>query len=286
MRHALTPLIAATLVIQAIALPAVQDGVGIRPVDRTLGRDVAVDDLIARIANVDVLLIGGTTDDAASRRVEARLIDALASTRTGIALALEVFDRQAQEPFDHFQMGHLSEAEFLADVRRPSPDYARDYRAIVDAAIARQWPIVAAAAPRPIVEAVAADGLDVLERLPASERSLVAGRHACADVHHPGARHLPGPHSNVAFCLESETIAESIAQAHAAGVIGGGTPLVIALVQDSRLGHLERFAGDVMQRLPGRTVLPLSIVAVPDVQAVSIAPNDMAVPRFVVYVQP
>jgi hypothetical protein len=269
-----------------IVLPAVQDAAPIRVVDRVEGRQITLDDLVTQMAVADVLLVGGTRGDAATHRAEARLIDALAAKHSDITLALEVFDRQAQEPFDHFQMGHLTEVEFLADVERPWPSYARDYKEIVDAAIVREWSIVAAAPPRPIVEAVAAGGLDVLETLPAAARAQVAASHACAGIHHPGARHLPGPHSNVAFCLESETIAESVAQAHAAGAIGGRRSLVIALVQSFRLGHLTRLTGDVLGRLPGRTVASIFIASVPDVQAVPLAPNDLAIPRIGVYVQP
>lgn len=257
-----------------------------RVIDRGAGLEIAFDAFVARLVATDVLLIGEQGGNAATHRMEARLFDALAADRAIGALALEAFDRQAQEPLDHLQMGHLGEAEFLAQVRRPRPDYARDYKPLVDRAIARGWGVVAAAMPRPIAEAVAADGIGVLETLPAAERSLVAATHSCAEVHHAGAPHLPGPRSNVALCLESATLAESIAQAHAAGAIGGRTPLVVALVSDWRLGHLTRLVGDVSARLPGRTVSAVTIAVTPDLQAVSTAPNDLALPRHVIYVEP
>lgn len=266
--------------------PSAQAADALRVVDRVEGRAIPFDDLASGFADVDVLLVGGQPGQPATHRAEVRLFEALSAGRTTGALALEAFDRQAQDPLDHLQMGHLDDAAFLADVRRPWVEYVRDYKPTVDRAIAREWGVVAAGMPRPVAMAVAATGLATLDALAAGERSLVAATHDCGDVRHPGVEQLPGPYSNVALCLESETLAESIAQAHAAGALGGGKPLVIALVQEWRLGHLTRLAGDVMRRLPGHSVETLAIVVVPDVEAVAVARDDLAIPRLAVYIQP
>lgn len=288
MTRAFVPRCAAALAMaSALSLaPAAQETDVLRVIDRVDGRAVPFDDLVAGFADVDVLLVGGQPGRPATHRAEARLVDALSADRTTGALALEAFDRQAQDPLDHLQMGHLDDAAFLADVRRPWPGYVRDYKATVDRAIARQWGIVAAGMPRSIAAAVTAAGLGALDTLPPGERSLVATTHTCADVRHPGVEQLPGPSSNVALCLESETMAESIAQAHAAAALGGGKPLVIALVQDWRLGPPTRLAGDVRDRLPGRSIETLAISVVPDVEAVTLAPDGLAIPRLTLYVQP
>lgn len=278
---------AALLVVGCLAVAAGSQAPAepLRVVDRVSGREISLDGLVARVSAADVLLIGDTPGHAAVHRAQARVLSALAAGRAIGPLVLEILDRQAQEPLDHFQMGHTSEEEFLAGVERPWSGYPSDYRGIVNLAITGEWGVVAGAMPRPLAAAVAIDGLDVVNGLPAAERSLVAGRHSCADVMAPGGASLPGPYSGVAVCLENETLAESIAQAHTAASIGGRSALVIAVVRNDRIGHLTRLAGDVTRRLPGRTVTALAIVETPDLSAVSIVPYDLAVPRLVIYTQ-
>ena len=139
-----------------------------------------------------------------------------------MSLALEMFERDAQEPLDHFQMGHTEEAEFLADAR-PWPRYARDYKPLVDFAIARQWPVVAGNVPRSIAAEVAKDGLTVLAGRTDAERRLFAADLQCAASGDYFQRFVAalgthgqtlGEASRVRYyesqCLKDETMAESI----------------------------------------------------------------------------
>jgi hypothetical protein len=70
-------------------------------------------------------------------------------------------------------------------------------------------------------------------------------------------------------CLKDETMAESIAQAHAAGAIGGRKPLVISVNgtvhSDFRLGTVERVA----RRLPEATVVTVTMVPVANIEDVT-----------------
>ena len=88
-------------------------------------------------------------------------------------VSLEMFERDVQEPLEHFAMGHIVEEEFLEDAR-PWPRYRTDYKPLVDLAIDKEWPIVAANVPRPIASEVSKGGLDVLQSKTDAEKKLFA----------------------------------------------------------------------------------------------------------------
>ena len=69
-----------------------------------------------------------------------------------------MFERDVQEPLDHFLMGHMTEEEFLK-ASRPWPRYATDYKPLVDFAGSKEWPVVAANVPRPMASEVSKAGL-------------------------------------------------------------------------------------------------------------------------------
>lgn len=255
-----------------------------RLVDSRDGREVALAAVAGQAS--DVLILGVPLDSPGAHRALPAVLEVIARGRDETTLALEVLDRQAQEAFDHFQMGHSGEAEFLAGVARAWPAYARDYKPIVDAAMARGWSIVAAAMPLPVADAVADRGRAALADLPAGERAFVAAADACDGYGGPGVRLPARPFSGLSWCLENETLAESVAQAHAASAIGGKRPVVVAVVQRARLGHLTRLVGDVMRRMPGRTITAIAVRPVDRPEAVPIEADDLSVPRYQLYVAP
>ena len=88
-------------------------------------------------------------------------------------LSLEMFERDVQEPLEHFAMGHIMEEDFLDD-GRPWPRYRTDYKPLVDFAIDKEWPIVAANVPRAIASDVSKAGLDVLQSKSDAQKKLFA----------------------------------------------------------------------------------------------------------------
>jgi hypothetical protein len=178
--------------------------------------NLTLDALVADVAKTDVVFVSEQQSGAAATRVELAILEGLARLEKKVVLALGSLERDAQEPLEHLLMEHTTEAEFLAEAR-PGAAFP-SHKPLLDFAIRRKWPVVAATVPGRIVDAVAAKGLGVLDALPASDRTLVAKEAKC-----PGSR-------SAAQCLEDETIAESIAQSHAAGSIGGTKPVVVAVV--------------------------------------------------------
>ena len=279
------------------AVTAQSPEVVFRIVDSATGTAVDLDTLAARMAAADVAFLGEQHDDEVTHRVQRLLLEAVATRHDNVSLALEMFDRDAQEPLDHFQMGHTEEAEFLAEAR-PWPRYARDYKPLVDFAIGREWAVIAANVPRPVAAEVAASGLGVLAGRPAGDRALFAAELRCEPAGDYFQRFVAagGTHTlalddagRVRYyesqCLKDETMAESIVQAHAAGSIGGRRSLVISVNgsvhSDYRLGTVERVA----RRLPQATILTVTMMPGGRVDEVTADAGVRARADFVVFTQ-
>ena len=269
--------LAAVILVGLLAAPvaAGQTPVGhYRIVASATGGALDLPALAALVARADVLFLGEQHDDVIGHQVQRALLEAIAAEHTQVVLALEMFERDVQEPLDHFQMGHSEEPEFLAEAR-PWPQYQRDYKPLVDFAIARNWPVVAANAPRALAADVAASGLASLASLSETQRRLIAADLQCEASGDYYRRFIEvlGSHGQTlddaargryyeAQCVKDETMAESIAQAHVAGAIGGKRPLVVSVNGvahvDYRLGTVERAA----RRLPGKAIVTVTVVPV------------------------
>lgn len=237
--------------------------------------------MTADVSRADVVFVGEQHDDPNTHRLQLALLEGLARRRGEIVLSLEMFERDVQEPLQHFLMGHVDEADFLKEARA-WPRYASDYKPLVDFAMARNWPVVAANVPRQIAADVSRDGLDVLKARSEGDRALFARETRCAPsgAYYRRFREAMGGHQDAldasstdryfsAQCLKDETMGESIAQAHTAGAIGGKRPLVVsingAFHSDYSQGVVER----TRRRLPARRVVVLTIQPVADLDRVT-----------------
>lgn len=129
------------------ATGAAQTGAsGIRVFAGSTSAPIDVPALAARLADSDVVFLAPPSD-AADSRARIDLFEAISAQRGDIAVALGVLTRDAQDPLDHFLMGHSEEREVLA-AAGAWPEYARDYKPILDVAVRREWPVVAGAPPR------------------------------------------------------------------------------------------------------------------------------------------
>jgi uncharacterized iron-regulated protein len=255
--------------------------------------------MAAELAKADVVFVGEQHDDPNTHRLELAILEGLAQRGRRAVVSLEMFERDVQEPLEHFLMGHMEEAEFLK-ASRPWPRYATDYKPLVDFAIGREWPVIAANVPRPIASEIAKGGLDVLKDKPESDRRLFA-----ADLKCPlageyfrrfgeamGSHPAPGAEGDEARrtleryyfsqCVKDETMAESIAQTFAA-TRTTGTPVVVhyngAFHSDYRLGTAER----TIRRLPAAKVVVISVKPVADLDRITVTKEDESVGDFVVY---
>lgn len=142
-----------------------------RVYDGAAGREVDLDHALAQLATRDVVLVGETHLDAETHRLEHVLFEGLAARRPGqVTLSLEMFERNAQPPLDDYLAGRIDEAAFLA-TSSPWSNYVGGYRPLVEAARARQLPVVASNLPIDVRRLFAMEGVAALDKLTPEQKA-------------------------------------------------------------------------------------------------------------------
>lgn len=249
--------------------------------DTSSGRDVSFDAMMRRVARADVVFFGEQHDDPATHRAELAVLAALGNGGRPVVLSLEMFERDVQGILDDYLAGRITEGDFLAR-SRPWERYTTDYRALVELARARGWPVVASNVPRRIASAVSRKGLAVLDTMATSERAFAAREHACPrDTYYERFAETMKGHSAgggpptaadsaamlamtdrfyEAQCVKDEAMAESIVTARARHP--GAVILHVdgAFHSDFGLGTAAR----VTRRDPGARTVVLTAIPVDD----------------------
>ena len=226
--------------------------------------------LIDAAAHADIVFLGEQHDDPATHRMELALLQAVARRRDNVVLSLEMFERDVQPILDKYLNGTISEAVFLKG-SRPWPNYATDYRPLVEFARAHHWRVVAADVPRPMASAVAVKGLEAVTSRTDSTRPWAAAEFQCpvgddyfkrftvAMGEHPSGSGMPSVENMYrAQCVKDETMAESIVRARS----DGSAPLVIQYNGDFHSDFGEGTAERVRRRLPKARVVVISAIPV------------------------
>lgn len=287
MKHAV---LATVLVAGLMASPLAQGYVPHRVFDTAAGQFTDFEAMAADLVKADVVFVGEQHDDPNTHRLERMVLEALAARKARVVLSLEMFERDTQKALDEFQAGYLSEAGFLR-VSRPWPRYGTDYKPLVDFAVERQWPVVAANIPRPLASEIAKTGISVLAGKSATEKAWFAAEHQCPvgeDEYYVRFKAVMGSHPTMdalqryydSQCLKDETMAESIARAWTAGTV------VVhyngAFHSDFGLGTASR----TQRRLPNAKVVVVTMLPLKDLaELTSVVPagEDLKRARYLVY---
>ncbi len=249
-----------------------------RVVSAATGQNIAFAQMADAAAKADVVFFGEMHDDDESHRAELALLTAIGERRDRVVLSLEMFERDVQPLLDAYLAGRMTEADFVAQ-SRPWPNYAADYRPLVELAKAKGWPVIAANVPRRLASGVSRRGLSSVDSLPAADRAFVAGDLQCPKDRyyenfvavmgggHGGAGGAPGQAAPGARsmtdlfyesqCVKDETMAESIVRGRrdrAIVVHYNG-----AFHSDFGLGTVSR----VVRRVPGVKTVVISAVPSP-----------------------
>ncbi len=134
--------------------------------DTRAGRVVSETALLDGLAQADVVFVGEQHDDAATHRLERRVLEGLrARAGARLILSLEMFERDTQPVLNDYLAGRTTEAAFLK-ASRPWSNYATDYRPLIEYAKTHHIPVIAANAPQSLVAQVGRDGLAALDSVP------------------------------------------------------------------------------------------------------------------------
>lgn len=251
-----------------------------RVFDSNDNRFADFESMMVDLARADVVFVGEQHDDPNTHRLELALLEGIARRRSGVAVAMEMFERDTQSHMDDYLAGRISEADFLK-ASRPWPNYNADYRPIVEFAKAKNWRIITGNVPRRFASQVARSGLGAIDSLPAADRALIARqidstkddyfkRFAETMKSHPAGSMSESEMGAMterfyqAQCVKDDTMAESVAAAAAVEP----RPLIVhfngAFHSDYRLGAAAR----AKKRLPRSRIRVVSIVPVADLDQI------------------
>lgn len=137
------------------------------------GAELSLPQLITELSTFDAVFLGETHTDEVTHRLEAYIYRELLEQREGkVILAMEMFDKDAQESLSAYVSGAKSEAEFLASTR-VWPNYRTGYRALVELARKYKAPAVASNLSLRVRRALGFGGKEAWEQLDEELRSLV-----------------------------------------------------------------------------------------------------------------
>ena len=260
--------------------------------------------MLAELARADVVFVGEQHNDPATHRIERAILEGLARRRGNVVVAMEMFERDTQASLDEYLAGRLNEEDFLR-ASRPWPNYATDYRPLVEFARAHGWKVLASNTPRRIAAQVSREGLDAARPDSESERKLVAAEFSCPmddyfkrfteamSNGHPAAHQQEEDGKQVdkkqeeerrsaverfyyAQCVKDETMSESIANALTAqpntqgGAQGAdqGRPLLVHFNGAFHSDYRLGTASRAIRRLPKSNVKVISVVPVENLDAI------------------
>ena len=141
------------------------------------GHAASIDDVVAAMANVDVVFVGEEHDDPGAhflesdllRRANERYGRAVGAGQRPVTLSLEMFERDVQSVVDEYLSDLITEKHFLSS-SRPWTRYATDYRPMVEYAREQRLPVVAANTPGRYANRAARLGRESLDALQGDAR--------------------------------------------------------------------------------------------------------------------
>lgn len=133
---------------------------------------ITIDQIVADMANADVLFFGEEHNDSAGHYLENKIYRALhAQYGSQLALSLEMFETDNQLALNEWLAGLMNDDRYSKDVRLWS-NY-RDYRPMLDFAKQNKLPVIAANPPRRYVSLVTRRGMKSLDSLSKEAKSYL-----------------------------------------------------------------------------------------------------------------
>lgn len=124
--------------------------------------------IVGQLTDAEVIFVGEKHDDPVAHYLEAEILKAVHLAKGNTALSLEMFERDVQYVLNGYLKNSYSEKHFLAS-SRPWPSYKTDYKPMIEYAKKHQLPVIAANAPRRLVNFVTLNGPEKLKDLQPEE---------------------------------------------------------------------------------------------------------------------
>jgi uncharacterized iron-regulated protein len=190
------------------------------------GKSVTLAKMASKLRKADVIFFGEFHGNAVIHRLQAELLPQLYQAKKRLIVSFEMLERDVQPDLDAYLAGSITEEEFLQR-SRPWPNYATDYRSLLEFAKEKELKVIAANIPRWIAGKVARGSLAALDDLDADDRMHVAIDIDTSEGAYKDSflatMQMNGVHDRFgdeqlyerlyqAQCVKDDTMAESIAQ--------------------------------------------------------------------------
>lgn len=157
----------------AILSLSAQDVATYRLYASATGQEATILDIVDAMADYDVVLFGEEHNDSIAHLLQLNVWQSLhARYGDGVALSMEMFDRDVQVVMDEYLGGHIREQHFRKDARVWS-NY-KDYHPMVEFALEHGLDVVCANASKRYTNLVVRQGAGSLGQLPKASRLAFA----------------------------------------------------------------------------------------------------------------
>jgi len=155
------------------------------------GQAADYDQMLAQLAQADVVLFGEQHNDPMAHWLELQVAKDLARLKGPgkLVLGLEMFERDVQPLVAEYAAGTLPDSAFERQ-SRPWPNYATDYRPLLQLARAEKITVIGTNAPRRYAQQVARGSLTALDKLPADEKKYLVPLPLAIDYELPGYKNM------------------------------------------------------------------------------------------------
>ncbi|MVN79015.1 iron-regulated protein [Hymenobacter sp. HMF4947] len=155
------------------------------------GQVADYDQMLAQLAQADVVLFGEQHNDPMAHWLELQVAKDLAKAKGPgqLVLGMEMFERDVQPLVAQYAAGTLPDSAFERQ-SRPWPNYATDYRPLLQFAREEKIAIVGTNAPRRYAQQVARGSLAALDKLPAAEKAYFTPLPLKVDYDLPGYKKM------------------------------------------------------------------------------------------------
>lgn len=155
------------------------------------GAPADYDQMLSQLAQADVVLFGEQHNDPIAHWLELQVAKDLARLKGPgkLVLGLEMFEHDVQPLIAGYAAGTVPDSAFERQ-SRPWPNYATDYRPLLQFARQARVPVVATNAPRRYAQQVARGSLTALDKLPAAEKSYLVPLPLKVDFDLPGYKNM------------------------------------------------------------------------------------------------
>lgn len=191
------------------------------------GEEITVKELAKSLQSCDVVFIGEFHGNSANHRFQQDILPFLSEEgKAGIAISMEMFERDVQETLNAYLGGKITRDQFI-EKARPWPNYPKDYEPLIEFAKKHSIPVIAANVPRRIASHLVKTGN--LSSIGESERKYHAKKHNVWDdeykkrfyqtissIKHPEESKQPEQENDFLYrmyqaqCLKDDTMAESM----------------------------------------------------------------------------